>query len=134
MVRRFKGGGIPFYWDVRENAVKVCLVTSTNPMFGGPKPQIAKGEADKGEKPFETARREMFEETGIDPTHIVATVDLGKIKKKTYDLYVYGYELLNEVPCIPNWEAIGHWYTIDNALQLIREDQLEKLQLLRDML
>jgi len=123
MTKRWKAGGIPFYWDAATDTVQVCLVTSTDPTFGGPDPQIAKGEAEEGELPRDTAIREMSEETGIDPIHISATVALGKIEKKSHTLYVFGYDVLREIPCVPNWEAVGAWYDIRQALRVIRGDQ-----------
>jgi len=123
MAKRWKAGGIPFYWNAATDTVRVCLVTSTNEMFGGPDPQIAKGEAEKGELPEDTAMREMSEETGINPNNVIASVKLGKIEKKSYTLFVFGYDVLHEVPCIPNWEAVGHWYDIKEAAKLIRGDQ-----------
>ena len=118
----WKAGGFPFI--VEDTGISVCLVTSTNPEYGGPDPMIPKGRADHGEQPEITAAREVYEETGIAQTHIKRTLHITTENitglTRSYDFHVYAFELNSKVAPVANREAIGKWYTLEQASAVIR--------------
>ena len=101
-------------------------------MFGGPHPSIAKGQPDKGENFSQTAFREMHEETGVQSSDIASSKFLGTVKNRSYILYVMAYRLYTKVEPIPNWEAVGHWYTVAEAREVIRQDHRIMVPLLEE--
>ena len=116
--KTWKAGGIPYFVN-NEGTLRVLLVTSTNPQFGGPHPAIPKGHPEKGETPPVAGMREMIEETGVKKSDIVTVDFLGTIEGKFYLLHTYAFKLKREVTPIPDWEAVGHWYDAEDALSLI---------------
>lgn len=118
MAKKWKAGGIPYFVN-EQGTLRVLLVTSTDPTFGGPDPAIAKGYPEKGENSARTAIREMSEETGVKVKDVVDTQFLGVVESKHYSLYTYAFKLAREVPPITDWEAVGRWYNAYDALELI---------------
>lgn len=119
----WKAGGFPFVFKDRN--LFVCLVTSTDPAYGGPDPAIPKGHADIGERPEQTAKREVYEETKIpvsslnNAIHISSETITGLTR--SYEFHVYGFQLDDIIEPKPTEEAIGKWYPIDEALRVIRK-------------
>lgn len=118
MTKKWKAGGFPFYTETGKTFV--CLITSTNPNFGGPDPAIAKGNPEPGETPEQTGIREMHEETGIPYEDIKAIDVVASEKVSNYMLHVFSYRLDHKVDIMPTDEAIGQWYSIKQAQKVIR--------------
>jgi len=118
----WKAGGFPFV--IEDSGISVCLVTSTNPDFGGSDPMIPKGRADFGEQPEITATREVYEETGIASNHIKRTLHIATETvtglQRSYEMHVYAFELDQKVPPTANRECVGKWYTLEQASAVIR--------------
>jgi len=57
-------GAIPYYFD-KKNKLHMLFMIPSNPKFGGPMPQIAKGKVDPGENYEQTMIREIEEELGL---------------------------------------------------------------------
>jgi 8-oxo-dGTP pyrophosphatase MutT (NUDIX family) len=57
-----RAGVIPF---IQESEVKMLFMKSSDPVYGGPDFQVAKGTIDPGETEFEAACREAYEEIGF---------------------------------------------------------------------
>jgi len=58
-----RGGVIPYY--IKDGEILMMFMQPSNPKFGGPKFQIAKGKIEDGESPQEGAFREAKEELGL---------------------------------------------------------------------
>lgn len=61
--KRDRGGVIPYY--IKDGEILMMFMQPSNPKFGGPKFQIAKGKIEDGESPQEGAFREAKEELGL---------------------------------------------------------------------
>lgn len=141
----WKAGGIPFFIEgpkkglmgmgkEKPGTIWVCLVTSTDPSYGGPDPCIPKGRADFGETPEQGGMREVREETGIDSSHIakhwlIATENVTGLTR-SYDFHVFAYQLKDKAPIRGSSEGNPHWYTAEQAMKVIRDTHrpfLEKL-------
>ncbi len=72
-----KAGFIPYYIN-EQGILKMLFVISSNPMYGGSKPMIAKGHVDKGETPVQAGLREAHEECGLKQNNLKPnTIKLG---------------------------------------------------------
>jgi 8-oxo-dGTP pyrophosphatase MutT (NUDIX family) len=118
----WKAGGIPYCF--KDGELYVCLVTSTNPIFGGSHPSIPKGNPDNDETPIECAVREVTEETGIE--HFNNVTALASIQTKgvydKYMLHVFAMQTTELSKLLPDYEGIPEWYLIDVAITKIRPE------------
>jgi len=64
-----KAGLIPYYKDNDE--IRMLFMVSSDPDYGGPDPQVAKGEVDAGEEIADAAVREAQEELGFNTYNAV---------------------------------------------------------------
>jgi 8-oxo-dGTP pyrophosphatase MutT (NUDIX family) len=126
--KRWKAGGIPFY--KKDGEVFVCLVIPTDPAYGGTQPNIPKGNPDPGDDPKKTAIREVGEETGIPNFKSVTPIGSKDVTGMTesYQLYVFAMEVADRVALNPDWEVTADWYTLEDALKIIRPKQKSFLE------
>lgn len=120
----WKAGGLPFWID-ETGQVHVVLVTSTDPAYNGPDPCIPKGRAEIGETPEQCGLREVWEETGIDSSHIakaflIATENVTGLTR-SYDFHVFAYQCKDKSPIRGSSEGTPQWYTADEAITVIRD-------------
>ena len=64
-----KAGFIPYYIDL-DGEIKMLFMTPSDPFYGGPDPQIAKGGIDSNDSALSTALREAAEELGLKESNI----------------------------------------------------------------
>ena len=121
--KRWKAGGIPYFYDGTQ--LWICLVTSTDPAYGGPDPCIPKGGADRNETPQQCGVREVEEETRIPPHAYkrVFLVDDSTVAGLTssYQMFVFGLECARKETVSANEECIPKWYTADQAIRVCRD-------------
>lgn len=95
-----KAGIIPYYFNEQNELVMMFMVPS-DPKFGGPHPQIAKGCIDDGETHRTTALREGREELGLRPSNIASFKEIwyGKTQgsESEYLLRVYAVKVKNHI-------------------------------------
>jgi 8-oxo-dGTP pyrophosphatase MutT (NUDIX family) len=68
---RRKSGVIPFYKD-DAGVIRMLFMVPSDPYYGGPRLQIAKGGIDEGETAKESAVREGIEELGLRLNNVLA--------------------------------------------------------------
>ncbi len=121
---QWRAGGIPWYQE--NGSYYVCLVTPTNPKFGGVKPCVPKGSPEGSDTYIQCAMREVSEETGIDTFKAVKPLLSKKISSdgNDYDMHVFSMETEGEQPLSPDFEGIPKWYEIIEATGLIRPSHL----------
>lgn len=131
---RWKAGGIPYC--IEDDVVYVCLVTPTDPAYGGDKPSVPKGNPDAGDTPESCARREVSEETGITSFVSVNKLMTEKITglDRTYEMHVFAMETRDRSKLRPDFEGIPEWYDIDTALNICRRSHKIFVQKLADKL
>jgi len=71
-----RGGVIPYY--IKDDKIIMMFMQPSNPKFGGPSFQIAKGKVEKGESSQEGAFREAKEELGLFGPNITEVDSLGR--------------------------------------------------------
>lgn len=118
-----KSGFIPF---VKNNkTIEILLMVPSNPKFGGNMPQFAKGEIEKNLSPLENALKEAEEELGL----IIENILFNKYLCKEKNIYWFYGELKNKKTksfCFETKEII--WCNINNAINIIRNDQIPILE------
>ena len=123
---KWKAGGFPYVVD-SNGKIRICLFLSNNSYYGGAAPQMSKGGADDGEKPIETAVREIFEETGIPISDLKKRVEfvvskLFKGESVNYMMHCYSFKIDKEFPMKAMEEGKGVWLSREHALSKIRKD------------
>lgn len=130
--KKWRAGGFPYYED--ENGdIHVCLFISNDPNYGGPHPQIPKGNPDPGENASQAASREASEETGIPLTDLRKNAQLVIVRSfkgqvADYDIHVYSFKLDRKIPARTTEEGKGVWLSLDRAMSSMRKDQRIFLQ------
>lgn len=109
-----RAGFIPYI--IEDDQVKMLFMKPSNPEFGGPEWQIAKGKIDKGETTEQAALREAKEELGLfkgnlDQIELLGTflksmtIYMGKVKDK-------------ELFGVPSFETEGTvWLTLEQFME-----------------
>jgi 8-oxo-dGTP pyrophosphatase MutT (NUDIX family) len=121
-----RAGSIVYYLD--NGNMEVCLITSSNPIYGGPDPQLPKGTIENLSEE-ETAIKEAVEETGISKIDIIQVKYLYKdiIREDYYPPFymsLYGIEVKTKKLNDHDFEVkSANWYTIENAKKLISKYQ-----------
>ncbi len=77
-----RSGLIPFH--VEDGQIKMMFMQPSDPLYGGPDFQIAKGKIEVGESELETAIRESNEELGLRQDNILHTFYCGKFLGRTH--------------------------------------------------
>lgn len=71
-----RAGAIPFYID-ENGEVQMFFMKPSDPMYGGPDFQVAKGKVDENESFFDAGIREATEELGLKTHNIEDVMRLG---------------------------------------------------------
>lgn len=71
----YRAGVIPYV--ITPNGIEMMFMKPSNPLYGGPDFQIAKGRVESGEDTLTSALREGFEELGLLQENIESTSKLG---------------------------------------------------------
>jgi 8-oxo-dGTP pyrophosphatase MutT (NUDIX family) len=121
-----RAGAIVYY--LSTNKIEICLVISSNPVYGGPDPQLPKGKIEN-ESSKDTAIREAIEETGISQQNIVKVFYLTKgiIREDFYppfSLELYGIEVNTKSLNKPDSEIkSAMWYPLEISQNIITKYQ-----------
>ena len=87
------------------------------------------GHIEQGEDPTSAARREIFEETGMEPVSLslcgVVIIDTGR--DPGISLYVYVGEMDDTPPTQPNKEGSLHWVKLSDVKELPMVEDLPTL-------
>jgi 8-oxo-dGTP pyrophosphatase MutT (NUDIX family) len=114
-------------WDA--NQIGVLTMIPSDPMYGGPLIQFAKGVIDPGESPLQAAIREGREELGVAETQYKFVYKLGEFRltKAKYPVDVYAGEVEENIALHPHdYETKSvQWVGIDRFLEVGRVDQHE---------
>ncbi len=118
MKRLFSAGGVVYKFE--GDKLKILLIATKNKKVWS----FPKGHIEKGEKPTDTALREIKEETGIEGK---ITDDLGEV---SYWFEEKGEKILKTVKYFlveyvagqinPNWEIDDtNWFSVDESFERI---------------
>jgi 8-oxo-dGTP pyrophosphatase MutT (NUDIX family) len=92
------------------------------------------GSMEVGENPMETIKREMYEETGLDPSLVSNILILGQTKKGDFTHYVMIGYVDREIK-LPNLKMDENdrygWFSIDNLPSPIHPNWAGSFQLLK---
>lgn len=95
-----KSGIIPFYVDETGQILMLFMIPS-DPYYGGPRLQIAKGGIDPGETSQDTAVREGIEELGLRMSNVVAVergtpaIELKRADGECYSMEVFVAQIVD---------------------------------------
>lgn len=143
MTQKVKAGIIP--WLIEDGEMKMMFMIPSDPKYGGPNPQIAKGGVDPGENTRSAAIREGFEELGLLPKNIlqvtkIVTVSLTGLDE-SYPMTIYAARVKNKNNFVtPHFET-GRtmWLTNDefqatgrNIHKQIVKSTFDKLNITQD--
>jgi 8-oxo-dGTP pyrophosphatase MutT (NUDIX family) len=122
-----KAGIIPYV--IENGKLLMMFMIPSDPKYGGPRPQVAKGGIDEGEDVKSTAIREGIEELGLREDNIVNTQFVSKqqitTKSQSYAMTVFAAEVRDRKAFDkPHYET-GKvlWLTTELYLQRGRRDQ-----------
>lgn len=129
---KFKAGIVPYV--IQNGIIKMLFIISSDPSYGGTQPCIAKGGADPGETPQQTAVREGEEEIGF-PAAIYAQIYPSAKERiagmtSSYDFYVFAGQLKavpNKIPFGPEVGSV-HWLSMEEYQKVGRKNQLNLVQ------
>lgn len=107
-----RAGIIPYY--IKNNKVYMLFQKPSNPDYGGPDLQIAKGRIDPGETSLQTAIREGHEEIGLRPSNYKNEPIYIGCYLTSMDMYIVEVEdqLDFDAPHFETGET--RWMTIDD--------------------
>jgi 8-oxo-dGTP pyrophosphatase MutT (NUDIX family) len=95
--KKSKAGIIP--WVIEDGEIKMMFMIPSNPKYGGPSPQIAKGGIDPGEDAAEAAVREGFEELGLLKNNIEQIIKIASVTisglDETYPFTIFAAKVKN---------------------------------------
>jgi len=99
----------------KDKQLFMLFMKPSDPKFGGPDYQIAKGHIDKDESPLQAAIREGYEELGLKPTNIDHVWPVGIVKNtKVYACEVYSMKDFDQ----PDYETGStRWMTPNEFLE-----------------
>ena len=115
----------------------VYMMVPSDPMFGGPLPQLGKGGIDDGESAEQAAMREGYEELGLIASNVARMTRLTSVnvrgKQEQYLLTVFAAELKDPDNFDPyGWESKwAGWIELEEAIKTSRKNQRQFLQLLK---
>lgn len=124
-----KAGVIPYTID-EDGKVKMMFMVPSDPKFGGPNPQVAKGEIDEGENAAQAAIREGEEELGLIASNIADQFTLPTLTiaglKESYKLTVVVAQVRTTHNFrSPHYETGSvHWLTLDQYRAKGRRNQI----------
>lgn len=123
---------------VDDNGYKFLFMVPSNPMYGGVKPQIAKGVVNKNEDIKAAALRETAEELGLVYRNIKSVTYIGKEKIVTgngsYHLHLYGVEVFNDKDFkAPHYETGKRVWLREHQIDKVRSSQKNAIKRAIDM-
>jgi 8-oxo-dGTP pyrophosphatase MutT (NUDIX family) len=86
---KHKAGLIPYKFD-EDGELMMLFMISSDPEYGGPDPQISKGNIDNGESALNAALREAHEELGL-PKYNINKIE--KLTDGTFNTGEFQYSL-----------------------------------------
>ena len=123
-----KAGVIPFI--VQDDGTTLMMfMTPSDPKYGGPRPQIAKGGIDAGENAQEAAIREGEEELGLNRSNIVTVHAVPPVSvtrlEASYSMAIFAVQVKDQESFgTPHFETGGvHWLTLEQFAQRGRKNQ-----------
>ncbi len=122
-----KAGGLPY--TVERGQIMVALMVPSDPRYGGPEPQFAKGHREDQEGLAEAAERECVEELGLDPQRVEHTLPWCEAEVQgglgPYRLRIFPYRLGSSTDLgVPGAETAEiRWLDLEEALHTIRRCQ-----------
>ena len=126
-----KAGVIPFCVSP-DGITRMMFMSPSDPHYGGPLPQIAKGGVDPGESIREAAIREGEEELGLNRANIISVqaipaADGGTISglKASYTMSIFAVKVKNQKDFgTPHFETGKvYWLTLEEFLTRGRKNQ-----------
>ena len=113
-----KAGFIPYYIS-SDGKIKMLFMVPSDPFYGGPDPQIAKGGIDNNDSALSTALREAKEELGLKESNIeLDTLHLISSEhpepSRDYSLITYAAKVSDPEDFLtPHYETGStHWLTL----------------------
>lgn len=114
-----KAGIIPFYVDDTDQ-IRMLFMIPSDPYYGGPRLQIAKGGIDPGETAQDTAEREGIEELGLRMSNVVTVergtpaIELTRADGERYSMEVFIAQIIDPAAFdSPHYETGStDWLTI----------------------
>lgn len=109
-----RAGFIPYF--VGDDSIQMLFMKPSDPKFGGPDFQIAKGKVDPGENAEQAALREAKEELGLFTGNVKNVVSLGKFLGRT--TFFIGEVEDKQLFGDPDFETEEvRWMTVDEFMQ-----------------
>ena len=123
-----KAGVIPFCVSP-DGVTRMMFMSPSDPAYGGPMPQIAKGGVDPGESTKEAAIREGEEELGLNRTNIISVQAIPAITvsglNASYTMSIFAVKVKNQKDFgTPHFETGKvYWLTLEEFLRRGRKNQ-----------
>lgn len=114
-----RAGLIPYVVG-QDQQVRMMFMVPSDPDFGGPLPQIAKGKIEEGENALQAALREAKEEIGLFSGNVIKTEEVGVFMGRTtvFVSKIKDPRMFGE----PSFETSGiKWLTLEEFLTQGRE-------------
>ena len=117
-----KAGVIPFI-VLPDGSVKMMFMSPSDPSYGGPRPQIAKGGVDQGESIKEAAIREGEEELGLNRSNIIAIYAVPPVTLSgldaTYTMSIFAVQVKDHKNFgMPHFETGATYWLTDEQFAL----------------
>ncbi len=119
----FRAGIIPYVYDTNGN-IQFMFMKPSDPKFGGPDWQIAKGRVEGDDDNLSTAIREGFEELGLKESNIVNVVELGVFLGRTC-VFICRVHDKNDFDQFHYETGAVIWLTVDEFKKVGRRLHLE---------
>lgn len=119
MSRVLRSGVIPFYID-NQGEIQMYFMKPSDPKFGGPDFQVAKGQVDEGESIFDAGLREAAEELGLKTENITDVLHLGHYLH-TITVYIAAIVDPSDFDMPDRETGATVWFTLDEFLAEGRE-------------
>lgn len=123
-----KAGVIPFCVSP-DGVTRMMFMSPSDPAYGGPLPQIAKGGVDHGESTKEAAIREGEEELGLKRNNIISVQAIPPVAmsglKAFYTMSIFAVKVKNQKDFgTPHFETGKvYWLTLEEFLTRGRKNQ-----------
>lgn len=132
--RDLKAGMLPYY--ISNGEVYFFFMKPSDPRYGGPNFQIAKGGVEKGDSIIKTAKKEAHEELGVTSSNLKNMKKVDVIKYDSdkwdlhYDLHIFIAQVLNSKNMDkPHYETgATKWMKYSDAIKKVRRDQISTIK------
>lgn len=117
----FRAGILPYYVPDDGGPIEYMFMRPSDPTYGGPEWQLAKGRVENSDSNFITALREGAEELGLKESNIIEIEELGTFLGRTviYICRVYNKDDFSEFHYETGaviWLTLEHFINIGRAL------------------